>query len=243
MATVMATAMAMDILITEIRSKMRTFTDWHTHILPGMDDGSRNTAESLEMLLDERDQGVTHVVLTPHYYAYEEAAEDFLGRRAKAYENLGNAMAARGTVNDYPELILGAEVYVFEGLSRVDDLKKMVFRIDRKRYIMLEMPFESWNGGEIREVRKVSEVCGARPVLAHVERYLNYRGNRDSLDELIDMGALPQMNAENFRNRGILSGTKLRRFLNSRGPFVFGSDCHNMENRRADWSHFKKFMK
>ena len=51
--------------------------DLHTHILPGMDDGAKDTATSLQMLRMERDQGVDTVVLTPHYYRHRESAEDF----------------------------------------------------------------------------------------------------------------------------------------------------------------------
>ena len=46
-----------------------TMIDFHTHILPGVDDGSKNLDESLQLLQMEQQQGIDIVVLTPHYYS------------------------------------------------------------------------------------------------------------------------------------------------------------------------------
>ena len=62
--------------------------DFHTHILPGIDDGSRKTEESLELLRLERKMGVDTVVLTPHFYADENCPARFLERRSRAWDRL-----------------------------------------------------------------------------------------------------------------------------------------------------------
>ena len=55
--------------------------DFHTHILPGMDDGSKSVEESIWLLQEEVRQGVDAVMLTPHFYAEENSPVDFLRRR------------------------------------------------------------------------------------------------------------------------------------------------------------------
>ena len=60
------------------------FIDFHTHILPGIDDGSASVEESIELLKAEAAQGITKVVATPHFYANYDSPERFLERRAKA---------------------------------------------------------------------------------------------------------------------------------------------------------------
>ena len=55
--------------------------DWHSHILPGMDDGSKDPEESIAMLDMLEQQGIDTVIATPHFYANEETTEEFLGRR------------------------------------------------------------------------------------------------------------------------------------------------------------------
>ena len=55
--------------------------DFHTHILPKMDDGSKSTEESIAMLKMQAEQGIRWVVATPHFYAEPESPQDFLQRR------------------------------------------------------------------------------------------------------------------------------------------------------------------
>ena len=52
--------------------------DFHSHILPEMDDGSKDVKMSLAMLQMEREQGVTEVVFTPHFYAQQDTVAHFL---------------------------------------------------------------------------------------------------------------------------------------------------------------------
>ena len=51
--------------------------DFHTHILPGIDDGSRNSEESIQMLNLEQEQDITKIVFTPHFYANRNSVERF----------------------------------------------------------------------------------------------------------------------------------------------------------------------
>ena len=62
--------------------------DWHSHILPAMDDGSRDAEESRLMPELLKAQGIQTVVATPHFYANEESVETFLQRRHDSYERL-----------------------------------------------------------------------------------------------------------------------------------------------------------
>ena len=47
--------------------------DWHSHVLPQMDDGSKSAEESLAMLKMQSEQGVDTVIATPHFYANDES--------------------------------------------------------------------------------------------------------------------------------------------------------------------------
>ena len=70
--------------------------DFHTHILPGIDDGSRNVEMSLRMLAAQREQQVDEIVATPHFYAQKDSVEEFLLRRQRSYEKLKTAMEENG---------------------------------------------------------------------------------------------------------------------------------------------------
>ena len=87
-------------------------TDFHTHILPEIDDGSSSVEESLEMLQLMTGQGIERVVCTPHFYANHTSLERFLEKREKAYKKLVERMAE----GNFPQLVLGAEVLYFRGI-------------------------------------------------------------------------------------------------------------------------------
>jgi protein-tyrosine phosphatase len=62
--------------------------DFHTHVLPGIDDGSRDIAMTERMLEMEMEQGITRVIATPHFYAHRRSVDSFLERRSAAYEEV-----------------------------------------------------------------------------------------------------------------------------------------------------------
>ena len=123
--------------------------DWHSHILPKLDDGSKNLDEALELLRILSEQGVNTVIATPHFYANDESLERFLERREESYKSLCEALPENS-----PKLLLGAEVCYYPGISRLDGLEKLC--IEGTRLLLLEMPFEHWTEHTIREVRELA---------------------------------------------------------------------------------------
>ena len=109
--------------------------DFHTHILPCLDDGSKSVEMSLSMLREETEQGVRHVVLTPHFYARHDDPDRFLASREAAAEALKAAVAE---VPGLPTLHLGAEVAYFRGMSDCEILRD--FCIGRTECILVELP-------------------------------------------------------------------------------------------------------
>ena len=96
--------------------------DFHTHILPGIDDGSRNVEMSLRMLAAQREQQVDEIVATPHFYAQKDSVEEFLLRRQRSYEKLKTAMEENGFDQ---KLYLAAEVYYFQGIGSAGMIPKL----------------------------------------------------------------------------------------------------------------------
>lgn len=195
--------------------------DLHTHILPGMDDGSASPAESAAMLAEETRQGVDLVVLTPHFYATENSPEQFLARRSAAYQRLMQSYQP-----GFPQLRLGAEVQYFEGMSRVETLDEL--RVEDTPLLLLEMPFSRWPSRTVSEVLELNDRQGMQVVLAHVERYLPMQ-HEDVWRTLAGSGVLMQASASAFRSWG--KRRKLRSMMRDGMIQFFGSDCHNMDDR------------
>lgn len=195
--------------------------DWHSHILPGMDDGSRDVAESISLIEMQAAQGVSTVIATPHFYANDESVESFLDRRKEAFETL-NKELPEGS----PEILLGAEVRYYQGISRMPGLKDL--RIQGSKLLLLEMPMTRWTEYMIRELIELSGMSGIRVVLAHIERYLSLQ-KQDVWARAYENGILMQVNASFFLS--LTSRRKAISLLQEGDIHFVGSDCHNLTSR------------
>lgn len=202
-------------------------TDFHSHILPGVDDGSRSVEESLQMLQMEWDQGFTHVVATPHFYPNHDTPEKFLNRRTAAMETLRAAMAGR---NDLPQVILGAEVYYFSGISESDILFKLTS--GQKSYIILEMPTVPWTESMFRELETIHAKHGITPIIAHIDRYIRPFRTYGIPERLEELPVLVQANGEFFLRP--TTAPMAMRLLRKERIHLLGSDCHNLSSRKPD---------
>ena len=195
--------------------------DLHTHLLPSVDDGSSSMEESLGLLEMLTSQGVKKIFATPHFYADRDTPEHFLERRARAYEAL---LSARR--ENLAEVDLGAEVAYFQGISRMRELPQM--RLGSTRLLLLEMPPVRWSDYTVRELTELTCMGEIRPVIAHVERCMEYQP-ASVVRTLLDRGIVMQANASFFiRPRSARRALKLWK----RGEIhVIASDCHNLHTR------------
>ena len=201
-------------------------TDFHSHILPGLDDGSKNVEESVQILKMMAEQGIDRVAATPHFYAAHsgESPDEFLVRRDAAEQLL------RERIKDeqgLPEIFCGAEVKYFRGMSGVEDLRKLT--LQGTDLLLVEMPFEKWSDKVIKEVLSLSENLDVIPVLAHIERFFSYQKNLDWIYDFKKEGILMQMNAEYIL--GTFSSHKAMKLIKNHAVDFLGSDTHNTEDR------------
>ena len=199
-------------------------TDFHSHILPGIDDGSKSVRMSIAMLRRLAAQGITRVVATPHFYAHQNSPEKFFARRDAAESTLRQAMAQ---VSGLPEVIVGAEVCYFPGMSGTDLLPALT--IGSTSYILVEMPHGPWTQGMYRELENIRNRHGLMPIIAHVDRYIRPLQQYGIPDRLYDMEMVVQANA------GFFMDWRTRRLavkmLENDRIHLLGSDCHDMSDR------------
>ena len=197
--------------------------DFHSHILPEIDDGSRSVEESIEMLKLEAAQGITHVIATPHFYA-SDAPERFLQRREQARQCLQEEMQNHPGL---PRISVGAEVYYFRGISNADILPNLT--IEDGSYLLLEMPVDTWTDTMFKEIGNIYLKHGITPVIAHIDRYISPFTARRTLERLSELPVLVQANA-NFFLRPSTRPMALR-MLRRRQIHLLGSDCHDCSTR------------
>lgn len=207
------------------------YIDCHTHILPGIDDGSKDEKESSQMLDMLRSQGIGSVFATPHFYSTEQDIDSFLQQREKAYKRVSACSAM--------DIRLGAEVYFTRGINTAEDMKKLT--LGSSNYLLIEMPYARFGSKEIEQVEDVYYRLGLVPVIAHIERCLAFVG-METVEELM---ALPevvcQFNAQSIVERR--TRKKTLRLMGEAQRMVLGSDTHNMTSRPSYYDKAMEILK
>ena len=196
--------------------------DFHSHVLPGIDDGSDSVETSLAMLDMWRNQKIDRLCATPHFYAEHNTPRRFLRNRDAAYQELMEA--AKGQ-KGYPKILLGAEVRFFDGISNVAALPTLC--LEGTDLLLLEMPFTRWTDRMLREVAEIRR-RGMIPVAAHLERYLDFN-SKSMIRHFMDLDILIQCNAEFFLSKR--TSRKALSLLKDRRIHFIGSDAHNLSSR------------
>lgn len=206
---------------------MPGIVDFHSHILPGVDDGSRSAEESIALLRMAAEQGIAHVIATPHFYPRHDRPEEFLKRVTEAEGLLRKEM---GKFSGLPRVSIGAEVYYFPGISGAEAISGLT--IDRKRCILIEMPQPPWSEAMYRELEDLHTKQGLLPIVAHVDRYIGRFRTHGIPERLAELPVLVQANADFFLKRG--TARQALHMLQEGSIHLLGSDCHNCGDRKPN---------
>lgn len=199
--------------------------DFHSHILPNMDDGPDTMQESLIMLRQSFLQGVDAIVSTSHFYSHDEYPEEFLKRRDFAAGQLKQAMLYSSEI--YPRVFLGAEILYFPGISEAEGIEML--RIENSRAILIEPPMAPWSEDMLDDIQQLGRNFDLIPVIAHVDRYMTVLKDHSLIDRVLQRGMVVQVNGSYFLNpkttKAALANLKAGKIQ------LIGSDCHNTDSR------------
>lgn len=194
------------------------WTDWHSHLLPGVDDGSPTLADSLGMLRHYEQAGIEEVWLTPHIM--EDVPNSTADLRA-AYESLCAAYTGPVRLRLASENMLDS---LFAERLEWRDLLPLGGRGDM---LLVETSYYSAPrdlGGLLRRICR----AGYHPVMAHPERYL-YAGGLGDYRAMKDSGALFQLNLLSMTGYyGKEAAEKSRKLLRAGMYDLSGSDTHRV---------------
>ena len=205
--------------------------DIHTHILPHLDDGAKDTEHALAILRMEAEQGVDEVVFTPHFYGKHRSPEQFLEKRNAAYARLQDKFPTELKTR------LGAEVH-FTGRNMPENDVLCRLAIEGTKYILIEFPFTTaWTGELLDKLNDFILDTGYTPIIAHVERYSEVQKKPALVSELVHMGCLIQVNVGSFLDKR----EKKLAFAILKHGFVhcLGSDTHDPISRKPNWLEAK----
>ena len=199
--------------------------DIHTHILPGVDDGSRNFNESLTILKGLAEQDITDVILTPHFVA-DSTYVSSRGTNLKLYRKLQELADNAGL---RISLNLGNEIYIDRNISKLLKTKK-ISPLDDSKYILVELPM-SGEYDDFEDILLSLKYEGWDVILAHPERYHSYQKNYKKIYDLTEQGILLQCNLGSIIGQyGRLSKKIIKKLAKDNLIFCFGTDTHRLRD-------------
>ena len=206
---------------------MKGIYDIHCHIIPEVDDGAKNLKLSVRMLQKEYEDGVRNIIATPHfrYDMFEPSLEVV----KKQFLRLRKAAAEIG--DEGIRMYLGCELH--SSMDMTDCLKKGErLTMAGSRYVLVEFRTTD-EKSYIRERVQALIRRGYYPIIAHVERYRSVvKGGLDFIDELRDMGAYIQMNADSIiGGDGFMIKRFCKKVIKEEMLDFVGSDGHDLARR------------
>lgn len=199
--------------------------DLHCHIMPYVDDGASDLMEATELLKMEAEQGVTHICLTPHLRSGMFGTTD--EKVVSGYKRLGDVVRD----NQIPvKVYLGREYYYDSAFLKLLAAGH-VLPIGRNGTLLVEFSY----GAEAKTLLDAAQNvlnAGYYPLFAHVERYEAAQGDFGVVRELINMGAMIQVNAPSLVGKESWGIRRTARGLIRDGlVHVVASDAHNTYSR------------
>ena len=190
--------------------------DIHTHILPEVDDGSTNLDSSIAMLSECVKQGTTDIILTPHYRKEYKLKANELKEKFNKFKD---CVAKSGfAVNLY----LGQEVFIEKDYKTLFN-DKSILSINDGKYVLIEFDYNVKR--DVTEVVYDLTRMGYTPIIAHIERYINY--DVDLAAEVKELGGFIQINAESLVGKQKRAfGKKVKRLLKEDLVDFIASDYH-----------------
>lgn len=165
--------------------------DMHCHILPGIDDGSKNVEMSIEMLQIAEKNRTDKIIVTPHFYRgyFENVYSDVL----KHVENL-NAEAKKNGID--VELYPGQEV--FADKHTLEEYKTgTIHGLNDSKYLLIEFPMDVLPEDALDIIYEL-KILGVRPIIAHPERYIYIWQKLTNINKFVEEGCLFQINTSSI---------------------------------------------
>lgn len=197
--------------------------DFHSHLIPGIDDGAPDMEASITMIKRFKELGYKKIITTPHVMCdfYKNTPEIIL----KGLADVRNELARQ---NIAIEIEAAAEYNLDDGLEKLINDKRVLTFGDN--YVLFELPFLS-EPRNLQEIIFNLQTSGYKPILAHPERYSYWHSNFEKYEELQAKGVLLQLNLLSLTGHYSPQVKKIaEKLVETNLIDGVGTDCHRIEH-------------
>lgn len=211
--------------------------DLHSHILNDIDDGSKSLQDSLEILRKYLEEGIKKVVLTPHYI--ENSKYNIENKEKIELFNKLNEEVRKQNIDI--ELYLGNEVYVASNIIELLKNNK-IMTINNSRYILIELNMIN-EDPNVKDIIYNLRLDNIIPIIAHPERYEYIKKDIKKAKQLVNYGALLQINKDSlFGKYGKEAEKTAKKLVKNKLVHFVGTDIHSLNGKLYSISKFKKLL-
>ncbi|MCF7568659.1 histidinol phosphatase [Sabulilitoribacter arenilitoris] len=223
-----------------LKDLLEDFVDIHSHILPGIDDGAKNTSESIELIKGMQALGVKQFMPTPHVMQdfYPNTDETIGDAYQQLLDALDSKILSEITINPAAEYMLD------DSFQKQLDTQEL-FTL-KGNYLLIEMSYFQ-PPINLEEIIFKIKMKGYLPILAHPERYSFYHNTKGYYKKLKQLGCFFQLNLLSLSDHYGNSVEKTASYLLEEQLIDFvATDTHNknhikkLSNLTLDKSLVKK---
>ncbi len=203
--------------------------DLHSHLLFGIDDGSKSLDESISLLKKMQEQNITDLICTPHYIENSKYICNNKDKQKKINKLKEKMRKEKININLY----LGNELFITPNVVELIN-KQEVRTLNNSRYILFEFPMNNIYLNTKEIIRKMIS-NGYIPILAHPERYPIFQKNPEKVEEYLQMGVFLQGNMTSlFGKYGWNAKKAIKTYIKKGWISFLGSDTHHEFNISYD---------
>lgn len=194
--------------------------DIHTHLIPNVDDGSKNVETTFDIFNEAEQAGFTDIILTSHYITdYNETDKNEL----TFWKDSLQKILDEKDIN--LKLHSGMEIYISEEIEELIKEEKLL-TLARSRYILMELPMNT-TINYLDYIIYFLDSIGLKLIIAHPERYLYIQENPELVKKYIEKGCLIQCNYGSILgNYGRQAKNTIKYLLKKNLVHFIATDCH-----------------
>jgi protein-tyrosine phosphatase len=201
--------------------------DIHCHILCGIDDGAKDLNESLEMARIAYEDGIRHIIATPHFN------HTFMNDRAIVLNKLHELQTALDEAGIQIRIHPGSEIRIEdqEFFEEHDKMNSFYFLGHTEKFVLLEQRWENYEPSTLAVFQSLRD-RGITPIIPHPERHWFFRDNPELLAALIDAGAWTQVSVDSLLGKNNEEAQNFSEWLIAQGWLhTLATDAHNVTRK------------
>ena len=212
------------------------FIDIHNHVIPYVDDGSKNEECTLEMLKKAEAEGISQIIATPHFIpGYNNYNNDNL----LANYNLTKEIIYKNNINI--KLHLGNELFI-----DIDSLpclaNKSCKTLAGSDYVLIEFS-NRWNNDIISNLLYNIELKGYKIIMAHIERYDYFKEYPEVLKKYLQKGYYAHVNTSSIGSKNRTKRKYVDKLIKNNYVHFVATDAHSFRGSRLNMQQAYNYVK